>query len=211
MISERQMLDSLDRLPAHCFPSISMKVSKPSARNDVWAISRGRIGRRGNAMAGVLEQKAEHRFDVWDTNGDGVLTEDEFIRVGQGILDTYGASEDSPKGKAVMEGIRAFWERHLEGMDLNQDGRISREDDHGALEGNIRGNNRVEAVVVPFWEAILDLADESGNGALDAAEFVQIMAAFGVSEDDAKYTFGAIDADDNGEITTDEWLRALRE
>jgi len=162
-------------------------------------------------MAGALHQKAEHRFDMWDTNRDGVLTEDEFVRVGQGILDTYGASEDSPEGKAVMEGIRAFWERHLEGMDLNDDGRISREEYRGALEVNIRGNNGVEAVVVPFWEAILDLADESGDGALDAAEFVQIMAAFGVSEDDAKYTFGAIDADDNGEITTDEWLRALRE
>jgi len=162
-------------------------------------------------MAGVLEQKAEHRFDMWDTNGDGILTEDEFLRVGQAILDTYGTSEDSPKGKAVMEGIRAFWERHLDGMDLNEDGRISREEYHGALEGNIRGNNGVEAVVVPFWEAILDLADESGDGALDAAEFVQIMAAFGVSEDDATYTFGNIDADGNGEITTDEWLRALRE
>jgi Ca2+-binding EF-hand superfamily protein len=188
-----------------------MKVSKPSARNDVRAISRGRIGRRGNAMAGVLEQKAEHRFDMWDTNGDGILTEDEFLRVGQGILDTYGTSEDSPKGKAVMEGIRSFWERHLEGMDLNEDGRISREEYHGALEGNIRGNNGVEAVVVPFWEAILDLADESGDGALDAAEFVQIMAAFGVSEGDATYTFGNIDADGNGEITTDEWLKALRQ
>src|SRR2546421_10054770 len=98
-------------------------------------------------MAGVLEQKAEHRFDKY----------------------------------------------------------------RGALEGNIRGNNGVEAVVVPFWEAILDLGDESGGGALDAAEFVQIMAAFGVSEDDATYTFGNIDADGNGEVTTDQRLRAPRE
>jgi len=124
-----------------------MKLSKPSSAGDGWAISRGRIGRRGKAMAGVLEQKAEHRFDKY----------------------------------------------------------------RGALEGNIRGNNGVEAVVVPFWEAILDLADESGDGALDASEFVQIMAAFGVSEGDATYTFGNIDADGNGEITTDEWLEALRQ
>jgi Ca2+-binding EF-hand superfamily protein len=188
-----------------------MKVSKPSARNDVWAISRGRIGRRGKAMAGVLEQKAEHRFDMWDTNGDGILTEDEFLRVGQGVLDAYGTSEDSPKGKAVMEGIRAFWARHLEGMDLNQDGRISREEYHQALEGNIRGNGGVETVVVPFWEAILDLADESGDGALESSEFVQVMAAFGVSEADATYTFAGIDADGDGQIAPDEWLKALRQ
>ena len=162
-------------------------------------------------MDSTLEQKADHRFGMWDTNGDGVLTEDEFLGVAQHILDAYGASPDSPKGKAVMEGIRGFWARHLEGMDLNQDGRISREEYHQALEGNIRGNGGVETVVVPFWEAILDLADESGDGALDASEFVQIMAAFGVSEGDATYTFGNIDADGNGEITTDEWLEALRQ
>ena len=82
-------------------------------------------------MDSTLEQKADHRFGMWDTNGDGVRTEDEFLGVAQHILDAYGASPDSPKGKAVMEGIRAFWARHLEGMDLNEDGRISREEYHG--------------------------------------------------------------------------------
>jgi len=67
-------------------------------------------------------------------------------------------------------------------MNLNEDGRISREEYHAALEGNIRGNDGVEAVIVPFWEAILDLADESGDGALDVSEFVKVLAAFGVSE-----------------------------
>src|SRR5882672_11982931 len=133
-------------------------------------------------MAGTLEQKTEHRFDMWDTNQDGVLTEDEFLRVGEQVLGAYAASPDSPKGKAVMEGIRAFWGRHLEGMDLNSDGQITREEYRAGLERNIRGNDGVEDVVVPFWQAILDLADESGDGALDSSEFVRVMAAFGVSK-----------------------------
>ena len=44
-----------------------------------------------------------------------------------------------------------------------------------------------------------------------ASEFVQVMAAFGVSEGDATYTFANVDADGNGEITPDEWLEALRQ
>lgn len=166
-------------------------------------------------MAGTLErtleQKVEHRFGMWDSNGDGVLTEDEFIGAAQRVLDAYGASEDSPKGKAVMEGMRGFWARHLEGMDADHDARISREEYRAAVERSIRGNAGVEAVVVPFWQAVLDLADEDGTGALDAAEFARVMAAFGVSQDDADYTFGNIDADGNGQITPGEWLEALRQ
>jgi len=75
-----------------------MKFSKPSPGNDVPAINPGAHRKKGESMAGVLQQKAEHRFDMWDTNEDDILTEDEFLRVGQGILDTYGTSEDSPKG-----------------------------------------------------------------------------------------------------------------
>jgi len=159
----------------------------------------------------TLEQKATHRFDMWDSNNDGILTEDEFLRVGQGVLDADGTSEDTPKGKAVMEGIREFWARHLEGMDLDQDGTISRDEYRVAVERNIRGNEGVEAVVVPFWEAILDLADEDGSRALQSEEFVKVLAAFGVSRQDAELTFANIDADGNGSITPDEWLEALRQ
>jgi hypothetical protein len=38
-----------------------------------------------------------------------------------------------------------------------------------------------------------------------------VLAAFGVSEPDARYTFGRIDADGDGEITLDEWLEALHQ
>jgi Ca2+-binding EF-hand superfamily protein len=157
----------------------------------------------------TLEQKAEHRFEMWVTNADGVLTEDEFRGVAQHILDGYGASPESTKGKPVMERILGFWARHLEGMDLDDDGRISLDEYRIGLERNIWGNNGVEAVVVAFWRAILDLADESGDGALDASEFVRVMAAFGVSQDDARYTFGGIDGD--GKVTAAEWLEALRQ
>ena len=56
-----------------------------------------------------------------------------------------------------------------------------------------------------------DGRDTGGDGALDATEFARVMAAFGVSQDDADYTFGNIDADGNGQITPDEWLEALRQ
>ena len=56
-------------------------------------------------MAGTLEQtleqKVEHRFGMWDTNGDGLLTGDEFLSAAQRVLEAYGASDDAPEGKAV--------------------------------------------------------------------------------------------------------------
>ena len=96
-------------------------------------------------------------------------------------------------------------------MDLDQDGTISRDEYRVAVERNIRGNEGVEAVAVPFWEAILDLADEDGSGGLQSEEFVKVLAAFGVSRQDAELTFANIDADGNGSITPDEWLEALRQ
>jgi Ca2+-binding EF-hand superfamily protein len=157
------------------------------------------------------EQKAMHCFDLWDSNGDDVLTEDEFLRVGHGVLDAFGASEDCSKGNAVMEGIRSVWARHLQGMDLAEDATISRGEYRLAVERNILGNRGVEAVVVPFWEAILDLADEDGSRAMRVEEFVRVLAAFGVPQEDAEDAFAGIDADRDGSITTDEWLEAVRQ
>jgi hypothetical protein len=112
----------------------------------------------------TLDRETTHRFGMWDANGNGVLTEDDFLHVGKEILAAYGVTEDSPKGKSVVEGIRAFWARHLEGMDLDADAQITLEEYRAGVERNIRGNEGVEAVVVPFWQAVLDLADESARG-----------------------------------------------
>jgi len=192
--------EPVDRLPApFCFPSIRMKVSKNHRPQGTWGRSAGGASEEGGTQwRECCTRKAEHRFrHVGHQRGRRPSRKMSSYGVGQGILDTCGASEDSPEGKAVMEGIRAFWERHLDGMDP-QPGRggSAARSTTGALEGNTSAaTNGVEAVVVPFWEAILDpRRRQAGTGRSTPPSSFQIMGGpSGFPKTTRSTPFGALD------------------
>ena len=163
------------------------------------------------AVDQLQSDKIDIRFRRFDTDDDGVLTEDDYIGLGQRLLDAYGASADEPKGKAVVDGYRGLWAAHARDMDTDNDGQITRSEFQTAIASNIVGGNGVEETVVPLMQAVLDLCDENGTATLDSTEFARLMGVFGVPDADSAETFAKIDSDGDGGISFEEFIQAGKE
>ena len=127
-----------------------------------------------------INQKIEIRFKRFDTDGNGVLTEDDYVGLAQRLVDALRRRRRLPKGQAVIDGYRGLWAAHARDMDTDQDGQITCEEFHLAIARNVVGRNGVEETVVPLMRAVLELCDEDGSATLDQAEFARLMGAFGV-------------------------------
>jgi len=56
---------------------------------------------------------------------------------------------------------------------------------------------------------LLQVADQDGNGALDAGEYTRLAAVYGARADEAERAFGQLDQDSNGVLDTAELTLAI--
>jgi Ca2+-binding EF-hand superfamily protein len=118
------------------------------------------------AALGQAHDRLHAYFENADSNGDGVLSLDEFKaaraeafskrdRNGDGALD----ETDLTRGQAARPRLRAAMKQRLDAFDANQDGKVTQEE---FVAGGIRAFER---------------ADTNGDGALDANERQAVRTA----------------------------------
>jgi len=149
------------------------------------------------SIAQGQNQRAQIRFQSFDTNGDRVITRNEWrgsdrsFRVhdwnGDGVLSgdevRIGArrqGSDAPDFSTEDE-FDDWTPRGFNSLDHNRDSRITRDEWHFNREGFLR-------------------ADQNRDGVLTRAEFLGDSV-----EDDRDDRFDYLDADNNGRIELDEW------
>jgi Ca2+-binding EF-hand superfamily protein len=149
------------------------------------------------------QNQAQIRFQQFDTNGDRVITRNEWrgsdrsFQVhdwnGDGVLSgnevRIGARRQRPGAPDFTSGdeFDDWTTRGFNGLDHNRDGRISRDEWHFNEEGFFR-------------------ADNNRDGLLTRSEFLGEAV-----EDDRDDRFDYLDADNNGRIELDEWHATQRE
>ncbi|MBW5482242.1 EF-hand domain-containing protein [Streptomyces bambusae] len=148
---------------------------------------------------------ADEIFDRLDTNGDGILTSEDYRASAEQFLQSYGMGPSSPKGRALIESNQALWERQAELVDRDGDGRIDREEYRewfdslpasAAASGVPSGSPEVMAVL----HAQFSVADRDGDGVMDLHDFTLWRDLKGVPEPNAAAAFALIDSDGDGAI-----------
>jgi Ca2+-binding EF-hand superfamily protein len=123
---------------------------------------------------------SDRSFRVHDWNGDGVLSGDE-VRIGA-RRQRSGAPDFAADDEFDDWTIRGF-----NSLDHNRDGRVTRDEWHFNQEGFFR-------------------ADHNGDGVLNRSEFLGESV-----DDDRDDRFAYLDSDGNGRIELDEWHATSRE
>ncbi|WP_018685759.1 EF-hand domain-containing protein [Actinokineospora enzanensis] len=163
--------------------------------------------------ASVQDIRLKRRFELWDNNGDGQIDKSDYETEARRILQGFGESETSPKGRALMSAYSHMWSTLEAKADTDNSGSVSLEEFIRVTEQEIvdAGNPGFDRNLRPAIEAIVDIADTDGDGEVNQAEFKRWMRAAGVDDGTADSAFQQLDANHSGALSVEEIVTAVRD
>ncbi|MFG2288402.1 EF-hand domain-containing protein [Streptomyces sp. NPDC048595] len=158
----------------------------------------------------ALRTEYEHRFSLYDTDGDGYLTAQDFTERARRMADAAGEPPESPKAQAVHAGMRNIFEQLAALTNVGAEGRLDQEQFISAFVRASESGD-IGRVVWPSIAATVALADTDDDGVVNRAEFTALQRATGFSDAQAEQAFAALDRDGDGQLKVAEYQAAMRE
>ncbi|MFF8293238.1 EF-hand domain-containing protein [Streptomyces sp. NPDC016309] len=160
-----------------------------------------------------LQRKLARRFATFDTNHDGYIDRTDFESACDRLAAAFQLAPETPALKHMRELSDGLWQHLSQAADTDADGRISLAEYQAAFAaGLLVTPASFDAGYVPFLDALMDIADQDGDGKLTRDEQVRWSGALmGLPEADAREVFGRLDRDADGLISRDDMLQAIRE
>ncbi|GAB4584120.1 EF-hand domain-containing protein [Nocardia sp. IFM 10818] len=164
-------------------------------------------------ISDFLRRKLARRFQTFDFDGDGRIERSDFESSAARLADEFGHGPDSPARKQLLELSLGLWDHLAEAADADRDGSISLPEYQRAFaDGLLVTEESFEQGYRPFLQAIMDIADTDGDGALDMSEHIRWTGALmNLPAPDAVEIFTRLDANGDGRITVEELLRAIHD
>ncbi|MET9342341.1 EF-hand domain-containing protein [Nonomuraea sp. NPDC003804] len=159
---------------------------------------------------GAVARKSDHWFNLVDVNGDNRIERSDLQALGERMLKRFNLDKTSVKGRRIAEAYDRCWTIMVEAMDTDRNHSISREEFRSYMESNAKRENADE-LLRPITDAEFEVADVDDDGYLSRSEYGALLAAMGLSENDAQVGSQSIDTDGDGRISPEEYFRACRD
>jgi Ca2+-binding EF-hand superfamily protein len=155
--------------------------------------------------ASVIEAKSRSVFELFDTDQDGLITQDDFIKRANQVI---GQFPDGPSVKSVLDQYTRAWRELAAAADTDQDGQVTRQEFAQVLA---TADPQGVARAIGGSMAEFSLADGDGDGYVDGTEFARLLRGYDVSPSEASTIFGQLDTDGDGRISRQEYWDAMEE
>ncbi|QDQ09536.1 EF-hand domain-containing protein [Streptomyces spectabilis] len=143
----------------------------------------------------------QHIFAMLDTDGDGSISQDEYLARPARVAAATGRPAHDP----LVVAAHAAHERVYASMDADADGRVTLEE-YAAWAGG----PAFDEVCRPALGSLFDLADADADGHLDRTEFARLREVLGNPPSGAEAAFDALDTDGDSRVSRDEYLASIR-
>lgn len=162
-------------------------------------------------MSGDLRlDNVDRLFGVFDVDGDGVLSWEDFSAAARGVGREFGLGVEAVEVRNLVAAYRALWE-YLVGADADADGVVSRGEFRAAHEsGRLSTGGLLDRWLVVSGRNF-ELADRGGDGALDVSAFAGLYRGVGVTDPQvAVIAFAGMDVDGDGRVDRAEFSTHVR-
>lgn len=162
-------------------------------------------------LTAFQKRKLARMFAVLDLDRDGYLQRSDYTRRVDAVARMKGWTQESPEYQRNLRFALQDWEGLCESADVDQDGRVSREefmhyadvflDDRDAVRSYSRGDAQL----------LFDAMDTDGDGKISLDEYRAYLDVCGIDASAAKEFFEYADLDESGLITRTEMSHAIEE
>ncbi|MEE1751931.1 EF-hand domain-containing protein [Streptomyces sp. SP18CS02] len=154
-----------------------------------------------------LQDRSQSMFDLYDTDGNGRITLEDFQQRAARIVDQFPQAAPH-KAQAVRQQYAELWQELAEAADSDGDGQVTREEFVAVLDAATTEN---VAASVGHDMAEFNLADADDDGYIGQQEIVSLLKAYGVSAQGAEAVLAIVDTDGDGRISGQEFAALQRE
>lgn len=164
-------------------------------------------------MSDLLTAKISQGFDHLDADGDGYLTEQDHVLMGQRVAASLGHGSGSPAERQIVDAYVLIW-RDLHLPHIPDGGTaISREQFVGSTRTLAADPVAAQATVGALAEAFLAIADIDHDGQVSPAEFGAFQRGHfpGLTDNELDEAFARLDVDSDGHLSAEEFIRAVIE
>ncbi|GGV27713.1 calcium-binding protein [Streptomyces longisporoflavus] len=163
-------------------------------------------------MSELRKRKYERWFRAADVDGDGAITRQDVLVMGERYVRARGIPPGSPEARQMDETLHQFWDAVIAPMDADKNDRVSSEELTQAFAGTFADRARYPEELAPVADRFFDQADGDGDGAISLAEFTHIFGSTGRAPDDeCAAVFNALDLDASGALSRAEYHKAASE
>jgi Ca2+-binding EF-hand superfamily protein len=163
--------------------------------------------------AAVKNDRLKKRFAKWDVNNNGRIEKSDYEAEAHRIIEAFGEDPASPQARAVVDSFTTMFEYLASMAGVGPNGAMTEQQFIEVTEAQIfqEGDSGFNRVVRPTIAAIVGLCDTDGDGEVSPDEFGKWLDAIGVEPSASASAFSAIDVNDNGKLTVDELVHAVRD
>jgi Ca2+-binding EF-hand superfamily protein len=166
-------------------------------------------------MSSILQKKKFTKlFNALDINGNGVVTHDDFIAQFERFATRQKLQPGTPQYDALREEQRKQWITLQVSTDTDNNGEVTVDEYIKYAERVVSNPEAFEYFFIGSAAAYFDSLDNNSDGTLTSEEFKGFVALSNAGEEhetNHEETFKLIDANGDGKISKDEFLKLFRE
>jgi Ca2+-binding EF-hand superfamily protein len=163
-------------------------------------------------LTDLQKRKLTRFFNVWDANGDGVITTEDPKQVAGNLAELQGLKPGSPEHEAFYSGFMLYQNDFLQAVDVDESGSVTLEEWLAYHEEMLQDQQRFEATVLTVIEAMFALMDQDGDGKITLEEYAAWMRGMRIAEQDiSQRIFSKLDLDGSGSVSKAEMMQLTRE
>lgn len=163
-------------------------------------------------MASAKHERLQRHFESLDADADGHLEPEEWEAPARRILEALGEPSTSPRAQAVVASYQKMW-NYFAGQAGTGTSTLTLGQFEQVIASHIVNPDDTDFsdVLRDAIKAVARLVDRDAKGAVTPEGFTSWLRAVGADTSKAQETFRQIDVDDDGDLTVDELMQAVRD
>jgi Ca2+-binding EF-hand superfamily protein len=163
-------------------------------------------------MESAEHERLQRHFESLDVDADGHLEPEEWEAPARRMLKALGEPSSSPRAQAVIASYQEMW-NYLAGQAGTGISTLTLAQFEQVIDCHVVNPDGTDftRVLRNAISAVAGLFDRDAKGAVTPEGFTSWLTAVGADTSKAQRTFRQIDVDDDGDLTVDELMQAVRD